>query len=91
MMGSHNNVNKVLNRSADTFMFKSTSEKRLFSYYLKSHDYQVLEFGKKIKRIGFNQKIPVAVIEQKLGKNKVLVRVNKLGKKGVVIGCGILK
>ena len=72
-------------------MFKSLSEKKIFSYYLRSPDYTVENLGKIIKRITFYDQLPLAVIEKKLGTEKMLIRVNKIGKKGVVIGCGILK
>ena len=72
-------------------MFKSLSEKRIFSYYLRSPDYHVHCLGKKLKRIGFQDSLPLAVVEKRLGMDKILVKVNKIGNKGVVIGCGILK
>ena len=72
-------------------MFKSLSEKRLFSYYLKHQDYSVLKMGKIIKRIDLTDELPVAVVEKKLDESRTLIKVNKIGMKGVVIGCGILK
>lgn len=72
-------------------MFKSLSEKKIFSYYLRSPDYNVTNLGKKLRRIGFDDKLPLNVIEKKLSSSKILIRVNKKGRKGVVIGCGVLK
>ena len=91
LMGYHHNYNKVFNRSLETFMFKSLSEKRLFSYFLRHQDYSVTKMGKILKRIDRTDVLPFAVVEKKLSSERTLIKVNKVGKKGLAIGCGILK
>lgn len=36
LQGIHPNLNKTFNRATATFMFKSPSEQKIFSYYLRS-------------------------------------------------------
>ena len=72
-------------------MFKSLSEKRIFSYYLKGSDYTVSNLGRKLKRNALTEDLPLAVIEKRISEEKMLIKVNKIGKKNMVIGCGVLK
>jgi hypothetical protein len=72
-------------------MFKSPSEKRIFSYYLKSPDYTVLDLGKRLRRVSFEVDLPLALVEKRLTSEKLLLRVNKMAKRDVCIGCGSLK
>lgn len=50
-------------------MYKSTFEKKIFSYYLKTQDYLVTEMGRRLQRVDLNtgrDKVPVAVVEKQL-------------------------
>lgn len=71
-------------------MFKSPSEKKIFSYYLRSPEYFVSDHGRKVQRTDKSQILPIQVLEKKLDEEGVRIRVNKMGAKGVSIGCGIL-
>lgn len=88
--GDHSNQGKVYNRSTYTFMYKSPSEMNIFSYYLKSPDYLVIDHGRKLQRIDFSQELPLTFVEKRLDEVGVKIRANKIGPKGVAIGCGVL-
>lgn len=71
-------------------MYKSPSEKKMFSYYLKSLDYLVSDYGHKLQRIDHSQELPLAVVEKEVDESGIKFRVNRLGPKGISIGCGVL-
>lgn len=71
-------------------MYKSPSEIKIFSYYLKSPDYIVTDHGRKLQRVDQSQVLPLAFIEKCLDEAGVKIRVDKIGPKGISIGCGIL-
>lgn len=84
------NPSKVYNRATSSFLFKSLSEKSVFSYYLRSQDYLVLDCGKKLQRVHMNDKLPLCMIEKELDENGIRLRINKKVQ-SISIGCGSLK
>lgn len=58
-------------------MYKNISEQPIFSYHLKSNEYQVSHSGRRLRRVDIVNKSPLAVIEKRIDENPIKLKINK--------------